>query len=78
MQKKIRSLIIYQQLDSSCSNQGTNYWYYSPFRNETQPSFKVNERLNVWYDHGMGEGGTILDLSAKLYQCSIHDFARRL
>lgn len=57
---------------------GNNYWYYSPFRNESQPSFKVDDRLNVWYDHGTGEGGTILDLGARLYQCSIHEFALKL
>ena len=57
---------------------GNNYWYHSPFRVEGRPSFKVNYRMNVWYDHGVGEGGTILDLGAKLYQCSIQDFARRI
>lgn len=31
---------------------GHNYWYYSPFRNENTPSFKVNRRINRWYDFG--------------------------
>lgn len=26
------------------------YWYLSPFRKESTPSFKVNDRQNVWYD----------------------------
>lgn len=54
---------------------GNNYWYHSPFRIEKQPSFKVNHSLNVWYDHGVGQGGSILDLGARLNQCSIYTFA---
>lgn len=41
-------------------------WYLSPFRGEKTPSFKVNPRLNAWYDFGRGEGGDILDLVKKL------------
>ena len=41
----------------------------TPFRVDNDPSFKVNTRMNVWYDHGFGEGGTLLDLDVKLYQC---------
>ena len=29
---------------------GPDHWYLSPFRKERTPSFKVNRRLNVWYD----------------------------
>ncbi|WP_165025918.1 MULTISPECIES: toprim domain-containing protein [unclassified Dysgonomonas] len=42
--------------------QGNNYWYSSPLRKEETPSFKVDCLLNVWYDHGSGKGGNILDL----------------
>lgn len=42
--------------------QGRNYWYNSPLRKEESPSFKVDCLLNVWYDHGSGKGGNILDL----------------
>jgi hypothetical protein len=57
---------------------GNDYWYLSPLRHERSPSFKVNTKLNVWYDHGSGEGGTIIDLGAKLYQCSLHEFLDKL
>ncbi len=30
--------------------QGGNFWYKSPFRQESEPSFKVNTELNLWYD----------------------------
>lgn len=29
---------------------GTDLWYLSPLRKETRASFKVNTRLNTWYD----------------------------
>lgn len=57
---------------------GNDFWYRSPFRGELDPSFKVNTRLNLWYDHGSGEGGTILDLGAKLNGCSVVEFLRML
>lgn len=37
-------------------------WYYSPFRNERTPSFKVNTGRNTWYDFGEGRGGDGIDL----------------
>jgi len=43
-----------------CKIQNGNFWYYSPFRNETEPSFKVNPDRNLWYDFGMGKGGNII------------------
>ncbi len=57
---------------------GNDHWYYSPFRDERTPSFKVNTTLNLWYDHGSGEGGTILDLGARLHQCSMVEFLEKL
>lgn len=41
-------------------------WYLSPLRQEKTPSFKVNTDLNLWYDFGRGEGGTIIDLAMEL------------
>jgi hypothetical protein len=40
---------------------GHNYWYLSPLRNERTASFKVNAKINRWYDFGVGKGGSILD-----------------
>ena len=47
---------------------GHNLWYKSPFRNESNPSFKVNRSINQWRDFGSGEKGNIIDLAMKLYQ----------
>ena len=48
--------------------QGDDFWYCSPLRQEAKPSFKVNDRANVWYDHGLGQGGNILDLVMAMHR----------
>jgi len=57
---------------------GNNYWYHSPFREETEPSFKVNRRRNQWYDFGLGKGGNLLDFILLLENCSISEALHRL
>ncbi|MEY8020445.1 toprim domain-containing protein [Muriicola sp. SD30] len=46
-------------------------WYLSPFRSETQASFKVNKKINRWYDHGEGIGGNIIDVVCQLENCTV-------
>lgn len=46
------------------------YFYLSPFRNETKSSFKVDKKLNVWFDFGSGNGGSIIDLVMQLENVS--------
>ena len=58
--------------------QGINYWYYSPLRNESTPSFKVNTERNQWYDFGSGEHGDIIDLVCALHRCSISEAIQHL
>ena len=43
------------------------YWYLSPFREECTPSFKVNDRLNEWYDFAEATGGDLVELGKHLY-----------
>lgn len=57
---------------------GNDYWYRSPFRSERDASFKVNVKLNLWYDHGEGVGGTLLDLGPRLHSCTIREFVSKL
>jgi len=49
------------------------YWYCSPLRNEQTPSFAVWESgtKNVWFDHGTGTGGGLVDLVCKLYNVDV-------
>jgi DNA primase len=48
-------------------------WFLSPFRRETQASFKVSKIKNLWFDHGSGFGGNTLDLVVRLYDCRLMD-----
>lgn len=48
-------------------------WFLSPFRSETQASFKVSKKLNRWYDHGMGKGGNVIDLICLVNNSSVRE-----
>ena len=52
--------------------------YLSPLREERTPSFKVDYVRNLWYDFGLGEGGTLLTLVMRLERCDIYETVRRL
>ena len=57
---------------------GHHYWYHSPLRNEKTPSFKVNTKMNRWYDWGEGKGGNLVDFGTLYYNCSVSDFLKKL
>lgn len=57
---------------------GNDYWYLSPIRAEKTPSFKVNRKLNVWYDHGEGKGGSLIDFAILYHECTVADFLKIL
>ncbi len=40
---------------------GNDLWFLSPFRPEKTPSFKINRKLNKWFDHGEQVGGNTID-----------------
>ena len=52
--------------------------YYSPLREDANPSFKVDYQKNLWYDFGMNEGGSIVDLVMKLERCSLAEAFQKL
>ena len=58
--------------------QGIHYWYCSPLRNESTPSFKVKTERNQWYDFGSGEHGDIINLVCALHRCTISEAIRLL
>ena len=49
---------------------GTDAWCASPLRNERVPSLKICTVKNVWFDHGEGKGGTVIDLVKAIKNCS--------
>lgn len=57
---------------------GQDHWYLSPFRDEKTPSFKVNAKLNLYYDHGSGQGGDIIDLGRALFGCDTKALLEKL
>jgi hypothetical protein len=57
---------------------GQNHWYLSPLREEKDASFKVDKNKNVWYDHGTGEGGTLVDFATKYFRCDISEALKKL
>jgi len=57
---------------------GVNYWYLSPLRKERTPSFKVNQKLNRWYDHGLGRGGNIIDFAILYNNGTVGEFLHQL
>ncbi|MBF9252256.1 toprim domain-containing protein [Pontibacter sp. 172403-2] len=56
----------------------TDYWYLSPLRDEKTPSFKVNRKLNRWYDHGLGKGGNLVDFAILYHNCTVGEFLQKL
>jgi hypothetical protein len=53
-----------------------DYWYLSPLRDENTPSFKINRKLNAWYDHGIGKGGNIIDFGILYHRCSVSELLK--
>ena len=58
--------------------QGDDHWYLSPLREEKTPSFKVNKKFNVWYDHGIGKGGNLIDFGILYHHCSVRELLQQL
>lgn len=51
-----------------------DFWYHSPLRVESTPSFKVNRKINKWYDFGEGRGGSLIDFAILYHKCTIKEF----
>lgn len=53
---------------------GDELWYHSPIRSGDQtPSFKVNRPKNIWYDHGLDEGGDVITLVCTLRKVTVSE-----
>lgn len=57
---------------------GNDYWYLSPFREEKTASFKIDRKINCWYDHGLGKGGNLVDFGMLYFNCGSVDFLKKL
>ncbi len=53
---------------------GGELWYSSPLRaGDSNPSFTINTEHNIWYDHGLAIGGTIIDLICTLENATVKE-----
>ena len=43
----------------------SGHWYHAPYRNDRNPSLRVQTDRNVWYDYGIGRGGDIFNLAGE-------------
>ncbi|WP_407483344.1 toprim domain-containing protein [Elizabethkingia meningoseptica] len=48
-------------------------WFLNPFGTETQPSFKLDKKLNLWYLHSEGIGGNNTDFMMKYLNASVKE-----
>jgi len=53
-----------------------HHWYLSPLRNEKTASFKVNKKLNAWWDFGIQQGGNLVQFLSLYYGCAVEDVPR--
>ncbi len=58
---------------SAQKTRGDNHWYLSPLRDEKHASFVINRSRNVWYDHGIGKGGKLIDFVMEFHRCSVSE-----
>jgi hypothetical protein len=55
-----------------------DFWYLSPLRQEKTASFKVNRQKQIWFDHGFGKGGDLIDFGTLYHNCSVSELLNRL
>lgn len=51
---------------------GSYALYNAPYREDHNASMKVDFVRNLWYDFGLGKGGSIIDLVMLLQECDAH------
>ena len=52
---------------------GSYALYNAPYREDYNASLKVDLTRNLWYDFGLGKGGSIIDLVMLLQRCNAHE-----
>ena len=72
--KQIPIELVLQKMNYTPSKtNGFDVWYLSPFRDEKTPSFKVNTKINRWYDHGLQNGGNVIDFISIKFNYTISE-----
>jgi hypothetical protein len=55
-----------------------DYRYIFPLRAEKTASFKVNRKMNRWYDHSIGRGGNLINFAILYNNCTVGEFLKSL
>lgn len=55
-----------------------HHWYLSPLRDEKTASFKVNKKINAWWDFGIQQGGNLVKFLSLYYGCATDDVPEAL
>ena len=77
--KQIPLELVLQKMNYTPSKTiGFDAWYSSPLHEEKTPSFKVNTKINRWYDHGLQKGGNIIDFIAIKFNYTIPEVLKFL
>ncbi|MDM1456692.1 toprim domain-containing protein [Myroides odoratimimus] len=72
--KKISLVSVLDKIGAKKAKQNNHeVWYISPFRNESTASFKIDIDKNIWFDHGAGKGGNVLDFIMRYYNCDLKE-----
>jgi len=75
--KAIAMSLILEKLDFQPTKEDeTDATYFSPWREEKTPSFHLNKKDNVWYDHGEGKGGGNIEFVCRLLKHNGEDHTR--
>lgn len=73
-QKEIYNYPIDKVMEAlGCRKGAGNDMWFSPFRDESEASFHIDRGKNLWYDHGTGEGGSIIKLIMMVKHCSCRE-----
>ena len=65
---------VLQKLGAAPTRQNNHdVWYRSPFRKERTASFHIHTKRNVWYDHGEGKGGKVVDFVCRYLESQGED-----
>ena len=71
MNNPVYSFPLRKILEALEAKQGkSDDWWYSPLRDEKNPSLHIDEKKNLWYDFGIGRGGTNVELVQLILRCS--------
>lgn len=57
---------------------GNDIFYFAREGDKKTPSFKIDIKINKWYDHGVGTGGNTIDAVMFLKKCDFYDAMKYL